>query len=215
MVVHDALREGVMRRMLVWLGLCGALAGVPAGLAAAQPVPAAFVMVVSDNPDNLNPYLHSLLDSEQVYRFVFDSLYRVELSGRVGACAGGRRTRQPGRADLDLSSPAGRALVGRTAVHLRRRHVHMAAGDQQRRAHQLRDRVRQDRARRRAVARDGRVPSEGTVRAVSGAGRGRADRPAARLRRAHRRPDQPCPVQPEADRHGPVRRCRSSRPTTT
>jgi len=70
-----------MGRMLVWLGLCGALAGVPAGLAAAQPVPAAFVMAVSDNPDNLNPYLHSLLDSEQVYRFVFDSLYRVDYRG--------------------------------------------------------------------------------------------------------------------------------------
>ena len=70
-----------MRRTLIWLGLCGVLAGLPAGVAAARPAPATFVTVVSDNPDNLNPYLHSLLDSEQVYRFVFDSLYRVNYRG--------------------------------------------------------------------------------------------------------------------------------------
>ena len=57
------------------------LIGMPAGLAVAQPAPGSFVTVISDNPDNLNPYLHSLLDSEQVYRYVFDSLYRVNLRG--------------------------------------------------------------------------------------------------------------------------------------
>src|SRR5271154_370993 len=73
--------EGSLRQTLLWLGLCAALVGMPPGFAAAQPGPGSFVTVVSDNPDSLNPYLHSLLDSEQVYRFVFDSLYRVNYRG--------------------------------------------------------------------------------------------------------------------------------------
>jgi len=52
------------------------IAGVTAELA-----PGTFVMVVGDNPDNLDPYLHSLAASSAVYRFIFDSLYTVNLNG--------------------------------------------------------------------------------------------------------------------------------------
>jgi len=47
----------------------------------AGPAPGTFVMVIGDNPDNLNPYLHSLAASSAVYRFTFDSLYTVNLKG--------------------------------------------------------------------------------------------------------------------------------------
>jgi len=47
----------------------------------AGPAPGTFVMVIGDNPDNLNPYLHSLAASGAVYRFTFDSLYTVNLTG--------------------------------------------------------------------------------------------------------------------------------------
>ena len=47
----------------------------------AGPAPGTFVMVIGDNPDNLNPYLHSLAASSAVYRFTFDSLYTVNLTG--------------------------------------------------------------------------------------------------------------------------------------
>jgi peptide/nickel transport system substrate-binding protein len=63
------------------VGLCCVLAAAPGGLAAAAPAPGTFVTVVSDNPDNLNPYLHSLLSSSEVYRYSFDSLYRVNYKG--------------------------------------------------------------------------------------------------------------------------------------
>lgn len=45
------------------------------------PAPGTFVFVVTDNPDNLNPYLHSLAASSDVFRFTFDSLYTVNLKG--------------------------------------------------------------------------------------------------------------------------------------
>jgi len=68
-----------MRITLSLLAVWCLLALLPAGSAGAAA--GTFVTVVSDNPDNLNPYLHSLLDSEQVYRFAFDSLYRVNYRG--------------------------------------------------------------------------------------------------------------------------------------
>src|SRR5215471_4062279 len=47
----------------------------------AAPPPETFVMAVSDNPDSLNPYLHSLAASSAVYGFTFDSLYTVNYKG--------------------------------------------------------------------------------------------------------------------------------------
>jgi peptide/nickel transport system substrate-binding protein len=63
---------------LVVLALCLA---VPTSRSAAGPPPGTFVMVVTDNPDNLNPYLHSLASSSVVFGFAFDSLYRVNYKG--------------------------------------------------------------------------------------------------------------------------------------
>ena len=70
-----------MRRALVMVIVCGLLALHPSGFAGAGPAPGTLVLVASDNPDNLNPYLHSLLASQQVYRFVFDGLYRINRDG--------------------------------------------------------------------------------------------------------------------------------------
>lgn len=62
--------------------LCAVLALVPAGAAGAAVPAGTFVTVVTENPDNLNPYLHSLLASGSVYRYVFDSLYTVDWTGK-------------------------------------------------------------------------------------------------------------------------------------
>lgn len=70
-----------MLKALALLVACGLLACLPPGFAGAGPASGTMVLVVSDNPDNLNPYLHSLLASQQIYRFVFDSLYRVNDQG--------------------------------------------------------------------------------------------------------------------------------------
>ncbi len=71
-----------MSKGLLLLGLCCLLAAAPAGLATAAPPAGTFVTVVSENPDNLNPYLHSLLASHLVYRYVFDSLYTIDYRGQ-------------------------------------------------------------------------------------------------------------------------------------
>jgi peptide/nickel transport system substrate-binding protein len=47
----------------------------------AGPPRGTFVTAITDNPDNLNPYLHSLAASSGVYRFTFDSLYTVDRKG--------------------------------------------------------------------------------------------------------------------------------------
>jgi len=70
-----------MRTWIMGLGLWGLLAIVPLSLAGAGPAPGTFVTVISDNPDNLNPYLHSLLASGEVYGFAFNSLYTVNYKG--------------------------------------------------------------------------------------------------------------------------------------
>lgn len=57
------------------------LLAVPAGQSAAGPPPGTFVTAITDNPDNLNPYLHSLAASSGVYRFTFDSLFTVDMKG--------------------------------------------------------------------------------------------------------------------------------------
>ncbi len=67
-----------MRKHIVFVGLACLLA---LSLAGCGPAPRTFVTVVGDNPDNLNPYLHSLLVSSAVYRYTFDSLYRVNYKG--------------------------------------------------------------------------------------------------------------------------------------
>jgi peptide/nickel transport system substrate-binding protein len=70
-----------MWRRTLLLGLVCLVTAAPAGVASAAPPAGTFVTVVSDNPDNLNPYLHSLLSSSQVYAYTFDSLYRVNYKG--------------------------------------------------------------------------------------------------------------------------------------
>ncbi len=70
-----------MAKWIVLVGLCCALGAPPAGQAGAGPAGGTFVTVVADNPDNLNPYLHSLLSSSEVYGFSFQSLYTVNYKG--------------------------------------------------------------------------------------------------------------------------------------
>ncbi|HEX4840995.1 MAG TPA: peptide ABC transporter substrate-binding protein [bacterium] len=69
----------VLGRLL--LSLCCLIAVAPIGHAGAAPSPGTFVMAVDDNPDNLNPYLHSLAASSAIFRFAFDSLYTVNFRG--------------------------------------------------------------------------------------------------------------------------------------
>ena len=59
-----------------------ALAVSTSGVATGAVPAGTFVTVVSENPDNLNPYLHGLLASSTVYRFVFDSLYTLDWTGQ-------------------------------------------------------------------------------------------------------------------------------------
>jgi peptide/nickel transport system substrate-binding protein len=61
--------------------LLSLLLALPAQPSAAGPPPGTFVAAITDNPDNLNPYLHSLAASSGVYRFTFDSLYTVDMKG--------------------------------------------------------------------------------------------------------------------------------------
>jgi len=59
------------------LGVLGLLLVLPVQGSTAGPAPGTFVTVVGDNPDSLNPYLHSLAASSAVFRYTFDSLYTV------------------------------------------------------------------------------------------------------------------------------------------
>lgn len=62
----------------------------PAQRSIAGPAPGTFTMVITDNPDNLNPYLAGLAASSAVYRFTFDGLYTINLKGEwVPALAAG------------------------------------------------------------------------------------------------------------------------------
>jgi peptide/nickel transport system substrate-binding protein len=70
-----------MRKHIVLVGLACLLALSLAAFSQAGPAPGTFVTVVGDNPDNLNPYLHSLFVSSAVYRYSFDSLYTVNNKG--------------------------------------------------------------------------------------------------------------------------------------
>jgi peptide/nickel transport system substrate-binding protein len=67
-------RFGAIALLFLFLGL-------PVHRSIAGPVPGTFVMVVTDTPDSLDPYLHSLAASSAVYRFTFDSLYTVDIKG--------------------------------------------------------------------------------------------------------------------------------------
>lgn len=78
--------------------LVASLAVGPLADVRAAPPPGTFVTVVGDTPDNLNPYLHSLLASSAVYRFIFDSLERVTYRG----------TWEPALATSSAVSPDGR-----------------------------------------------------------------------------------------------------------
>jgi peptide/nickel transport system substrate-binding protein len=69
------------RRRVLLLILGGLLLG-PWGSVGAAPPRGTFVTALGDTPDNLNPYLHSLLASSAVYRYTFDSLSRVDFQGR-------------------------------------------------------------------------------------------------------------------------------------
>src|SRR5437016_7440976 len=70
-----------MTNRIAALGMSFLLLILPVPGSTAGPAPGTLVMVVGDNPDNLNPYLHSLAASSAVYRFTFDSLYTVNLKG--------------------------------------------------------------------------------------------------------------------------------------
>jgi peptide/nickel transport system substrate-binding protein len=71
-----------MRAFWLVAALCAVLAAVPAGVARGAVPAGTFATVVTENPDNLNPYLHSLLASGSVYRYVFDSLYTIDWTGK-------------------------------------------------------------------------------------------------------------------------------------
>jgi peptide/nickel transport system substrate-binding protein len=73
-----------MRALWTAAILCAALAVPPAGavMAGASTPAGTFVTVIAENPDNLNPYLHSLLASSSVYRYVFDSPFTVDWTGK-------------------------------------------------------------------------------------------------------------------------------------
>jgi len=61
----------------------GVLLAIAASNAARGAVPGGtFVTVITENPDNLNPYLHGLLASGSVYRYVFDSSFTVDWTGK-------------------------------------------------------------------------------------------------------------------------------------
>lgn len=70
-----------MRNRLLVAWLVGVLLFLPLHVSTATPAPGTFVTVVGDNPDNLNPYLHSLAASSEVFGFTFDSLYTVNYKG--------------------------------------------------------------------------------------------------------------------------------------
>jgi peptide/nickel transport system substrate-binding protein len=69
-----------MSHRVAALLLASLVLAVPAPSAAGPPA-GTFVTAITDNPDNLNPYLHSLAASSGVYRFTFDSLYTVDMKG--------------------------------------------------------------------------------------------------------------------------------------
>ena len=70
-----------MTNRIAALGVSFLLLILPVPGSTAGPAPGTLVMVVGDNPDNLNPYLHSLAASSAVYRYTFDSLYTVTTTG--------------------------------------------------------------------------------------------------------------------------------------
>src|SRR5947207_495385 len=78
---HGRCRQEAMGTRIAVLGLLGLLCLASLQGSFAGPPAQTFVMVVSDNPDNLNPYLHSLAASSTVYGFTFDSLYAVNYKG--------------------------------------------------------------------------------------------------------------------------------------
>ncbi len=70
-----------MKPQIVAVVLVSLLLVLPVHRSTAGPAPGTFVMVITDNPDNLNPYLAGLAASSAVYRFTFDSLYTINLKG--------------------------------------------------------------------------------------------------------------------------------------
>ena len=71
-----------MRRFSLFAGLCVGLAAAFLGTVRGAVPGGTFVTVIAENPDNLNPYLHGLLASSSVYRYVFDSPYTVDWAGQ-------------------------------------------------------------------------------------------------------------------------------------
>ncbi len=70
-----------MNKGIALAGICCLLAAALLPSAGAGPAPGTFATVVSENPDNFNPYLASLLASSQVTRYVFNSLYTINYKG--------------------------------------------------------------------------------------------------------------------------------------
>lgn len=70
-----------MRASRLFAVLCVALILALSGAARGAVPGGTFVTVITENPDNLNPYLHGLLASGSVYRYVFDSPFTVDWTG--------------------------------------------------------------------------------------------------------------------------------------
>jgi peptide/nickel transport system substrate-binding protein len=87
-----------MRRPSLLVAVCLSLAVALGGIARASVPGGTFVTVITENPDNLNPYLHGLLASGSVYRYVFDSPYTVDWTGAW----------KPALATADTVSPDGK-----------------------------------------------------------------------------------------------------------
>ncbi|HEV2282278.1 MAG TPA: peptide ABC transporter substrate-binding protein [bacterium] len=62
--------------------LCATLTLALSGAARGAVPGGTFVTVITENPDTLNPYLHGLLASGSVYRYVFDSPFTVDWTGK-------------------------------------------------------------------------------------------------------------------------------------
>ena len=75
-------RRKVNVRSALIAAVCLGLAAGLSGAAGASVPGGTFVSVITENPDNLNPYLHGLLASGSVYRYVFDSPFTVDWTGQ-------------------------------------------------------------------------------------------------------------------------------------
>ena len=77
-----------MGRFSLFVAVCVAIAATLSATARAAVPGGTFVTVITENPDNLNPYLHGLLASGSVYRYVFDSPFTWYMKASPPAVTG-------------------------------------------------------------------------------------------------------------------------------